>query len=416
MNSLPIQQPVPTIKKSNKIWIIVVIILLVLCCLCSLQNSDKDISINFGNNSSQAENSAVSPTEESQEKSSQTSPKSAEATQKPLIQLPDLSGVKLGDEVRIENCGFSFTKVPDFQYNSNEMEGWGFCSSPSMIAPGGDNKVGPIIIMIDDAGENGQTKYDEMVEKYKNDDTVISQKPTKIGGVNGISVVGETKSGNTTIKSLTVFALVTPTQFFQIIALAPSEKWADLVPYYESVMKSVSFFEPVQSSAPVIKSGEEIRSEEGGYSFKTNPDYKLTLDSIVPGIIPMWDKDKDILKCINEGPFISLEGSSKTTMSIEETAKFNIDNFMIKQKKKGSTISNERQASSLIAGLEGKAYDIDYVVPDIGKIKFRMILVEVNPKQRFVIQCFSPVDRWDKTLADCEAVTKSVAFFDIKPK
>ena len=45
-----------------------------------------------------------------------------------------------------------------------------------------------------------------------------------------------------------------------------------------------------------------------------------------------------------------------------------------------------------------------------------MILVEVNPKQRFMIECFSPVDNWDKTLADCEAVTKSLIFFDVKPK
>lgn len=415
MNSLPIQQAAPTPKKSNKIWIIVVIALLFLCCLCLvigigagyyfIQNSDKEISFDFGNNPSPEEKIQDIPTQP-QEKS----------TQKPLIQIPNLSGVKMGDEVRFENCGFSFKKVPDFQYNSAEMEGWGFCSSPSMIAPGGDNKVGPIIMMVDETGENAQTKYDEMVEKYKNDDTVISQKTTKIGSVDGISVVSETKSGNITEKTQTVFAMVTPNHFFQIIALAPSEKWEELLPYYEAVMKSVSFFEPVQFSAPGNKSGEEIRSEEGGYAFKTNPDYKFTLDSILPGNIPMWDKDKDILKCINEGPLILLFGSSKTTMSIEETAKLEIDNFMIKQKKKGTIISDERQTSAFIAGLEGKAYDIDYDVPDIGKIKFRMIFVEVNPKQRFMIQCFSPVDRWDKTLADCEAVTNSVTFFEPKPK
>lgn len=255
MNSLPIQQAVPTPKKANKSWFIVVLILLILCCLCLIigmgagyffiQNSDKDISINFGNNSSPEENSQDESTEPEQK-----------STQKPLIQIPNLSGVKLGDEVRFENCGFSFKKVPDFQYNSSEMEGWGFCSSPSMIAPGGDNKVGPIIIMIDDAGENGQTKYDEMIEKYKNDDSVISQKTTKIGGVEGISISGETTSDNITIKSQTVFALVSPNQFFQIIALAPSEKWEELLPYYDAVMESISFFEPVQSSTPGNESGE----------------------------------------------------------------------------------------------------------------------------------------------------------------
>jgi hypothetical protein len=175
---------------------------------------------------------------------------------------------------------------------------------------------------------------------------------------------------------------------------------------------AVQPIKPPEESA----SGKEIRNEKGGYAFTSIPGYKLTLDSIVPEDIPMWDKDKDILKCITEGPFISLVGSLKTDVTIEESAKFNIDNFMIKQKKKGTTISDEQQTSVSIAGLEGKAYDIDYEVPDIGKIKFRMILVEVNPKQRFMIECYSPVDNWDKTRSDCEAVTNSLTFFDAKPK
>ncbi|MEI8131088.1 MAG: hypothetical protein WCG34_01555 [Leptolinea sp.] len=173
---------------------------------------------------------------------------------------------------------------------------------------------------------------------------------------------------------------------------------------------------PVIQLPQASEAGKDIRKEDGGYAFKTIQGYKFTLDNIVPGAIPMWDKDIDILKCLKEGPFISLVGwSPKTDESIDENAKIGIDNFIIGHKK-GTIISDQRQTFVSIAELEGKAYDIDYEVPDIGKIKFRMILVEVNPMQRFTIQCYSPVDSWDKTLADCAAVTNSVTFFDIKAK
>ncbi|MEI8131089.1 MAG: hypothetical protein WCG34_01560 [Leptolinea sp.] len=422
MNAIPVQPVSPAPKKSKKIWIIVVVVLLILCCMCSLiggsvgyyyfQNNYEVSGDVFGNKPSPEENSEEAPAEPLK-KLTPTAPKPAKATQKPLIQLPNLSGVKLGDEVRFENCGFSFKKVPDFQYNSAEMEGWGFCSSPSMIAPGGDNKDGPIIVMIDDAGENAQTKYDEMIEKYKIDDTVISQKPTKIGGVNGISVVGETKSGNTTIKTLTVFALVTPNQFFQIIAAAPSEKWGELLPYYEAVMKSVSFFEPVQSSAPDNKSKEEIRNEEGGYAFKTIADYELTINDFIPGNVFMVAKDKEIVKIgAKDGPEILLYGQIITKdISIDEYAKY-ANSLKIQSQK--ANYSKEEQVT--IAGLKGKAFNYGYEIPEIGKIKARVIYVEVNPKQYFMIECYSTEAKWDKMLADFEIVTNSLTFFDAKPK
>jgi hypothetical protein len=44
-------------------------------------------------------------------------------------------------------------------------------------------------------------------------------------------------------------------------------------------------------------------------------------------------------------------------------------------------ISGEPQVS--VAGLNGIAYDFDYELPDIGKMRTRDISVEVSPRQFF---------------------------------
>jgi len=49
-------------------------------------------------------------------------------------------------------------------------------------------------------------------------------------------------------------------------------------------------------------------------------------------------------------------------------------------------------------------------------MKARVVNVEVSPKQFFFILCRSTIGKWDKTLADFEAVTTSVTFFEPKPK
>jgi hypothetical protein len=79
-----------------------------------------------------------------------------------------------------------------------------------------------------------------------------------------------------------------------------------------------------------------------------------------------------------------------------------------------ATISGEPQVS--VAGLMGVAFDYDYELPGAGKMKARDISVEVNSGQFFMIQCRSTIEKWDKMLADCEAVINSVTFFEPKPK
>jgi hypothetical protein len=223
-----------------------VAILLVLCCLCSIiggvagyfyfQNNNAGIDEIFGNNPPSTESNQEEPTNPVEE-SAQTSPEPAKATQEPPIQLPDLSGVKLGDEVRIEKCGFSFKKVPDFKYSGDDC-------SQIMIMPGTE-EIQPPTIQLSSTVNNGQTEYDYAVKNFEEnkDGTTISQNKIKIDGVDGKSWEVEQKIGDKTYRLRTILILVTPNQFFQISALASLEKWDELLPYYEAVVKSVSFFE-----------------------------------------------------------------------------------------------------------------------------------------------------------------------------
>jgi hypothetical protein len=162
-----------------------------------------------------------------------------------------------------------------------------------------------------------------------------------------------------------------------------------------------------------VSSGEEIRSEEGGYAFKTIPDYKLTINDIIPGHIFMDAKDKVVVKIgAKDGPKISMFGQLiKNDVTIDAYAKSYNDSLIRTEK---ATITDEQAIT--IAGQTGKVFDYEYEISEIGKIKARAIFIEVKPKQFFLVECYSPTDKWEKTQADFKVVTDSLTFFDAKPK
>jgi hypothetical protein len=175
-------------------------------------------------------------------------------------------------------------------------------------------------------------------------------------------------------------------------------------------------FEPlVQPSQPnEAKSGEEIRSEEGGYAFKTIPGYEASPGWVVTGGYTLDSKDIDYGDpnfVIGEGPQIILSGFVPSSdLSFEKYVENGKSDWRIRSQ---ATISGEPQVT--VAGLKGVAFDYDYELAGAGKMKARDISVEVNPKQFFMIVCRSTVEKWDKTLADCDAVINSVTFFEPVP-
>ena len=159
--------------------------------------------------------------------------------------------------------------------------------------------------------------------------------------------------------------------------------------------------------------GEEIRSEEGGYALKTIPGYEAS-PGIITGSYNLDSKDIDYGDpnfVVGEGPQILLYGVVPDTGITFEKFVKNGNSDM--KARLNATISGEPQIT--VAGIVGKAFDYDYELAGAGKMKARDISVEVKPGQWFSIHCRSTIEKWDKTLADCEAVINSITFFEPVP-
>jgi hypothetical protein len=193
--------------------------------------------------------------------------------------------------------------------------------------------------------------------------------------------------------------------------------------YFQNNPTGISeIFNPfIQPSQPnEAKSGEERRCEPGGFAFKTIPNYR-SLDALscsgLDSNVTLESNDIDFGNpnfVIGEGPEIILDGWALTS-----TSDPSFENFVTRgnddmRRRYNASVSSESQVP--VAGLIGIAYDYDYDLPGAGAMKARVINVEVSPKQFFFILCRSSVGKWDKTLADFEAVANSITFFEPKPK
>lgn len=169
--------------------------------------------------------------------------------QPPVIQLPNLTGVQLGDEVRDEACGYSFRKVPI--YGFDQTTGFG----PEMRAPGADPTAGPSILLLCSVRDETEAEtLEDMVKELTpessgtpdpNAMTYSNRQNIQLGGVNAVSfdTAGTTSEG-IAWKGRIVVAMITPSRRFGIIGAAPLDKWEETRPYFEAVQNSVSFFEP----------------------------------------------------------------------------------------------------------------------------------------------------------------------------
>jgi hypothetical protein len=246
MNSYPVQQLAPEPKKSKKTWIIIVIVLLLLCCLCTiltiggyygydyLQKNITSLGEQFGINPSAAESNP------------QATSQSGNAPQQPLIQLPNPFGVKLGDEVRCGQCGFSYKKIPGYDYND-------WVNFQLMTAPGASETTGPIISLTGGPPSKEILTTDDLIKQLVPVEDGVTQSPPKnikVGGVDAISIDIENTQDGIVIKSRIVGALIGPKQMFVIMGVATADKWDETNSYIEAVMNSVTFFAPEPTPVP----------------------------------------------------------------------------------------------------------------------------------------------------------------------
>jgi hypothetical protein len=154
---------------------------------------------------------------------------------------------------------------------------------------------------------------------------------------------------------------------------------------------------PTKAPVPDVELGEEVRSEDGGYSFRTIPGY-TTEEAF--GMTSMEAPDADP----NTGPAIMLMGGlGEESMTAEE---FFAD--FTSELEEGVDISPARKID--VDGRPGVIADVSGA-PEGEEIVGRIVAVAPTPNHHFIMVAAAPADQWEDFGPLFEAVLASVRFF-----
>jgi hypothetical protein len=152
----------------------------------------------------------------------------------------------LGEELRSDYGGFACVTIPGY----TTEEAFGFVS---MEAPDADPEIGPAILLMgsvveDEADEEGATAqelYDQFLSDIEVGMNVSEPREITVDGIAGLVCDVDGASEGKEMAGRIVFVAVTPVQRFTALGAAPRERWeSELAPLFDSVVASLSFFEP----------------------------------------------------------------------------------------------------------------------------------------------------------------------------
>ena len=144
----------------------------------------------------------------------------------------------LGETYQSDQGGFILQKVTEYEFE----ETFGMVL---MKAPGADPDVGPFIMVYGGLVEedlNSQDILDEM-QTQAGDMKFNSTKKTKVDGIEGLLVEFSGIEEDQVVKGKLFVVAPRPLQEFYIVAIAPEERWKELEPTFNLVLKSVSFID-----------------------------------------------------------------------------------------------------------------------------------------------------------------------------
>jgi hypothetical protein len=187
----------------------------------------------------------------------------------------------LGEEFRNEIGGFTVKKVNSYSFN----EAFGIVN---MQEPGADEKVGPTISVIGGLNDYDSTN-DQLIQKLKQDSggySLAEAKKVNVSGKSGLAVEIDGKENDKAIKGRIVVVMVTPKHQFMIVGVAPAERWSEIIPVFEAVQKSVTFFE-INPDAAATALAQTLPTEEA----TANPPTDTPVTTQKPGgsqLIRQW--------------------------------------------------------------------------------------------------------------------------------
>ncbi len=147
-------------------------------------------------------------------------------------------GPKLGETIRSDAGGYELQRVSD--YELEEM--WGMVM---MMPDDAQEEVGPFIFVYGELVEEDKSAQDILNEMQADASQGEFSKPkkTKVGGVEGLLAEFSGEEDGQALKGKVFVAVPYPKQEFYMTALAPEERWKELEPVFNAVLKSLSFFE-----------------------------------------------------------------------------------------------------------------------------------------------------------------------------
>jgi len=128
-----------------------------------------------------------------------------------------------------------------------------FFGMVSMEAPDADPDLGPAFLLVGGLNEEEMTS-EQLIDNFVEDSsadpnaniTVSDRTSIKIGGIDGLMVgLSGTVEGQEVAGRVAV-AMPTPLQQFTIFCYAPADQWDAIIPHFEAVLASITFFEPAE--------------------------------------------------------------------------------------------------------------------------------------------------------------------------
>jgi hypothetical protein len=155
--------------------------------------------------------------------------------------------------------------------------------------------------------------------------------------------------------------------------------------------------EPTTPPEPDVELGEEIRSEDGGYSFNTIPGY-TTEEAFGMASVEAPDADPDM------GPALMLMGGFGEESATPEELYEEFTSEL------GADIEVSPLRKIQVDGQPGVIADVSGT-EDGAEVIGRIVVAAPTPNHHFVMIAAAPADRWDELAPLFDAVLASIHFF-----
>jgi hypothetical protein len=171
------------------------------------------------------------------------------------------SGAKeeiLGEDYTNQYGGFTIGQVNGYSLTE---EG----SVVRLQAPDASADVGPVIMVTGGLADTEMTD-EEYLDKMIGDMSVLEWtkgKKVTINGTKGLLAEGRADYGDQQVVGQLFVAMINPTRQFSLVGFAPMDRWKELEPIIEAVLKSAAFFEINPQAPAAIQAGSESVTDSG---------------------------------------------------------------------------------------------------------------------------------------------------------